>query len=71
MRPEADKPKRPIVGFLVDQHEVRADVAVAEVAPGAAQRVVVVAEIERNVVGERIHDDREPFIEVAPVCSRA
>ena len=41
--------------------------AVSEITPVAAKRVVVVADIERDVVGNSVHDDREPFVEVVPV----
>ncbi|MXY58861.1 MAG: hypothetical protein F4029_05000 [Gammaproteobacteria bacterium] len=43
--------------------------AVAEVASGAAQRVVVVAGIEGDFVGEGVHDDGEPLIEVDRVAA--
>ena len=71
VRPEADKLKRSVIGLLLDQHEVRPDVAVAEVAPGTAQRVVVVVGNEGNVVGEGVHDDGEPPIEVVTATTPA
>ena len=39
MRAEADKAQNVAIGFLIDQDEIRANVAVPEVRPRAAQRV--------------------------------
>ena len=44
--------------------------AVSEVAPVATKRVVVVAGVEGNVVGESVHDDWETFVEVVSVRPR-
>ena len=43
--------------------------AVAEVAPRTAQRVVMVARFEGSVVGECGHDGGELLIEVVPMAS--
>lgn len=69
MRSEADEPKHLVMGLFVDQHEVGPDMAVAEVAPRAAQRVVVVSRVEGDIVGEGVHNDGEPFIEVVSVAT--
>ena len=56
MRAEANKAENVATGFLIDQDEIRANVAVAEVRPGAAQRVVVMVGGKRDVVGQGVHD---------------
>ena len=52
MRPDADKPGRSRIGLFVDEHPIRSWVAVAEVAPRAAESVVTVARFKRLVVRE-------------------
>ena len=69
MRSETDQAQDLVVWLLVDQDQIRPHVAVAKVTPRAAQRMVVVACVEQNVVGKRVHDDREPFIEIVPVAA--
>ena len=56
MRAEADKAQNVATGFLIDQDEIRANVAVAEVRPGAAQRMVVMVGGKWDVVGQGGHD---------------
>ena len=46
VRSETDESQCSGGGYLVDQDEIRTDVAVAEVAPGTVQRMVMVAGIE-------------------------
>lgn len=69
VRPDAHESERRRVRLLVDEHEIRPDMAVAELLPGAAQRVVVVVRVEGNVVGEGVHDDGKALIEVLPVAA--
>lgn len=56
MRAEADKTQKVATDFLIDQDEIRANVAVSEVRPWAAQRVVVMVRGKWDVVGEGGHD---------------
>ena len=78
MRPNADKPERPGIGLLVDEHQIRSHVAVTEVAPRAAERMVMEAWFKRGVAGKGLCDHSQSFIEVGavraaglPLCSRA
>ena len=43
--------------------------AVSEIAPDTAKRVVVVAGVEGNVVGKSVHDECDPFVEVVSVTA--
>ena len=43
VRPDADKPERSSIGLIVEEHQIRSQVAVAEVAPRAAERVAMAA----------------------------
>ncbi len=56
MRAKPDKAQKVAADFLVDQDEIRADVAVSEIRPRAAQRVVVMFGGELNVIGKGGHD---------------
>jgi hypothetical protein len=50
MRAEANKPQNRLVRLLVDQHQVRPGVAIAEILPVAGQRDVGVPVIDRSPV---------------------
>ena len=56
MRAETDKAQNVAIGFLIDQDEIRAKVAVSEIRPGATQGVVVIVGGEWDVVGQGGHD---------------
>ena len=58
VRPDADKPQRLCIGLLVNEHQVGSQMAVAEVGPRAAERVVMVARFKCIVVGERLNNHR-------------
>lgn len=52
VRPDADKPERSSIGLIVDEHQIRSQMAVAEVAPRAAECVVMAARFKCLVVRE-------------------
>src|SRR5436309_3075188 len=49
VRADADKLERVVVGFAIDENEIRPDVAVAAVPPGATQRMIAKAGRQRRV----------------------
>ena len=53
------------VGFAVEEHQVRADVAIAAVIEDAAERVIVEAGRQGRVGREHVGDFGEPTIEAA------
>ena len=69
MRPDADEPQRPGIGLLVDEHQIRSDVAVTEIGPRAAERMVLVAGFQRSIGGKGLYDRRQSFIEVCAVAA--
>lgn len=54
-------------GFLIDQQQVRLHVAVAVVSPLAAQRVVVVPRIQRQVSCQGFRDGSQDRVKSGPV----
>ena len=63
MRPDADEPQRPGIGLPVDEHHpIRSDVAVTEIGPRAAERMVMEAGLQRSIGGKGLRDHRmEPW----------
>ena len=58
-------------GLLVDQQEVRLHVAVAVVSPLAAQCVVVVPRLQRQVIRQGFHHRSQDRVQVGSVPVRA
>jgi|RhiMetdeSRZDD1v2_1073273.scaffolds.fasta_scaffold383566_2 hypothetical protein len=54
MRAEPHELERVGVGLAIDQHQVRADMAVAAIVPGAAQRVIAKARRQRRVGAKQV-----------------
>ena len=59
VRPDADQTEGFGIGLLVDEHEVRPNVAIAEVGPRAAERMVTVAGFQRRIDGKGVHEGGE------------
>jgi hypothetical protein len=53
VRSEANELESLVVGFAVDQHEIRPNMAVTEVLPSAAERMIVKTCRQRLVSGQR------------------
>ena len=70
MRRDANEPERFRIGLLVDQHQIRPYLAVAEVGPLAAERMVMMLRLKRIIVRERLDDHGEALFEVAPYRPR-
>jgi hypothetical protein len=52
VRSKPHKPQRRVVGFLVYQHEVRPDVAIAVILPIADQRMIAAIRFEWQIIRE-------------------
>ena len=62
MRPEADQPQCVDVGLLVDQHQVRPNMAVAVIGPLAAQPMAVVPVLKWIILSQCFEDRHQAGI---------
>ena len=73
MRPQTHQPQRIRAELLVDQHQVRFEVAVAMITPVTRQRVIAVLRLQRNIRLQRRQNSVKLGIEqstIAPFFSR-
>ena len=69
MRPDANEPERSRIGLLVDQYQFRPYMAVAEVGPLAAERMVMMSWLKWIIVRERLDDHGEALFEVGAIST--
>ena len=69
MRLDADEPERSGIRLLVDEHQIRSDVAVTEVRPRTAERMIMVERLQRGIGGEGVYDRRQTFVQIAAVTA--
>ena len=67
MRTEADKLQGMITDFAIDENEVAAQMAVTEIPPLAAERVIEGPPRQREIVGEHVNSALEQAVEVTAV----
>ena len=69
MRSNANEPERSCIWLLVDKHQIRSKVAVTEVGPQAAERMVMVVWFKHIVAGKSLYDYGQSFIEVGAMTT--
>lgn len=69
MRAQSDELQCVVVGFSVDKHQIRFEMAVPMIAPVSAQTVVMVTRLHRYIVRQRDQDRHELSIKCCPVLT--